>query len=164
MTGIKRIIFTISSLIHVTEIKAKQCLLAIPVGYVDLNDPTASNKIYQVCKLASLYNTQRGYQNTICNCHTFCDEALKELGFNLDEIKFPGQLGDYLKKLKTNLLEKEFIDPTTQKKHIFASHKDLDKFAQDLFKRVPMQEFAKKYEGDFVLLKAFDRYECCSGV
>jgi len=66
-------------------------------------------------------------------------------------------LGSYLKKLKTQVLDKEFICPLTKEKKLFVKHSELDDYANELFTKINIKDFERDYPGDYALLKAFDR-------
>lgn len=69
-------------------------------------------------------------------------------------------MGEYLSKVKTNVMTKEFVDPITKKKYDFQSHKEIDDYVNSvvLSHVKSIKHFEQQYKNDFQLLKAFDRY------
>lgn len=146
------------SLVHFTDIASGSALLAADIGELNLNDLGDAAKLREVATICKDYNTTKKYDNKSCNCHTFVDDVLDTLQMKKDQV-FEGQIGDYLKRLRTNVLAKEFIDPITKEKKIFNKHCELDDYVNQLLKQLNMtkEQFETENPGDYSLLKAFDR-------
>jgi len=102
------------------------------------------------------------YDQSINNCQVFVDDILAHLG--IDQLKFKGQLGNYLKDMRTfGVCEPVFhvsselhkVTGISQSKIKFETHHELDEFVNDILKKYP--KFFISFPGDADLLKSFDR-------
>jgi len=99
---------------------------------------SSNTKIHQLCDLIVQYNTKKKYDSLHCNCHTFCEQVITLLGFNASiDSAFGGQLGSYLKKLKTNVMTKEYQCPFTGKVYEFKTHGELDNYVNTVALKQP---------------------------
>jgi len=98
------------------------------------------------------------------NCQQFIDDVLQALGLQATVKKFPKPLMNYLRVLRTQgmarmefAMTKDFREQfgITEKKLIFKTHEQLDKFYATLLEKNPNFQYDYKYE--FYMLKSFDR-------
>jgi hypothetical protein len=131
----------------------------------DLNKVFTGDEINDVVdKMADLmcyWNANVEYNTKTRNCQHFVDELCAKLGI---ELNFTGALGDYLDHArKHGVCDLKFaVSPDlqkvlgiTDKYKTFANHRELDAFVIAIKEKDKM--YFERYEGDWVLLKSFDR-------
>ncbi|KAL9654598.1 hypothetical protein ABK040_006660 [Willaertia magna] len=125
----------------------------VDLGELDLRVEEDVEKLDKLCELIVDYNVNRMYSPLKLNCQHFVIDCMRVLKM---EKEFGGQLGEYFKSIKDgNLSTKFFINPITQERVEFLSHRQLDLYCRELFEKNP--NFYKDYPNDYALLKAYDR-------
>jgi len=117
------------------RIFSQAAILAFDVDS-DLELTNVDSVIDKLSSIITRWNVLYKYNNLSKNCQHFCEEILDHLGID-HKMKFSGQLGDYLKKLKNNgccdmifTIDAKLKEKTGLKEDskTFKTHKELDEF------------------------------------
>lgn len=124
--------FLPDNLVHMSSLKSSSSfpIVAVDVKQLDLNMEEDVQKIGNVCQVIVQYNVEEVYCNLSKNCHHFVDDVLSALGAKQAIQHVNGQLGEYLRSVRTELgiKKKKFTCPLTQKQYVFETHKALDQY------------------------------------
>eukprot|EP01080_Neovahlkampfia_damariscottae_P001184 gene1184-10698_t len=120
--------------------------------------------IEKITEVIARWNVLHPYDKKENNCQAFVDDILLSLDID-PHLKFKGQLGSYVKKLRTKgecKIEYDIPSVIREKcgfKHktiSFQNHKELDEFLKEVIDKFP--KFLEDYrKTDAALLKSFDR-------
>jgi len=128
-------------------------IFAIDVGLINVYD-FLTLKLDKMLALITHWNKTKQYKPFECNCQTFTEELIQELGLKESfNSKITGNLENYFKLLKTDGPQ-EIWFPTP--KYKYHTHKKLDICINDYFKNNPLK-INDVNDPDYLLLKSFDR-------
>eukprot|EP01080_Neovahlkampfia_damariscottae_P001200 gene1200-10714_t len=145
----------------------KKCFSQAAIVALDIDshlEIVDSDKVIEkLSEVVARWNVNHSYDKSKNNCQVFVDDLL--LALDIDpHIKFKGQLGEFVKKLRTKgecNIEYDIPDDIREKcsfkekKKTFSSHRELDQFVNEILEDFP--DFFVSRKSDAALLKSFDR-------